>query len=59
MLAATARIYGVDKAALAEHQLTRRVITPAEIAAAIAYCCSQAGAVVNGTVVHADGGVRS
>lgn len=57
MLAATARIYGLDSvAALAEHQLLRRVITPAEIAATIAYCCSPAGAVVNGTVVHADGG---
>jgi SDR family mycofactocin-dependent oxidoreductase len=57
MLAATARIYGVDSVgALAEHQLLRRVITPAEIAATIAFCCSPAGAVVNGTVVHADGG---
>jgi SDR family mycofactocin-dependent oxidoreductase len=57
MLAATARIYGVDSVgALAEHQLLRRVITPAEIAATIAYCCSPAGAVVNGTVLHADGG---
>ncbi len=57
MLAATAGIYGVDSVgALAEHQLLRRVITPAEIAATIAHCCSPAGAVVNGTVVHADGG---
>ncbi len=57
MLAATARIYGLDSVgALAQHQLLRRVITPAEIAATIAYCCSPAGAVVNGTVVHADGG---
>lgn len=57
MLAATARIYGVDSvAALVKHQLLRRVITPEEIAATIAYCCSPAGAVVNGTVVHAGGG---
>ena len=34
----------------------RRAIEPAEIAAAIAFCASPAGGVVNGTVVHADGG---
>ena len=59
MLAATAEIYGLGSVTeLAQHQLLRRVITPAEIAATIAYCCSPAGAVVNGTVVHADGGFR-
>jgi SDR family mycofactocin-dependent oxidoreductase len=57
MLAATAGIYGLSSVSeLAKHQLLRRVITPAEIAETIAYCCSPAGAVVNGTVVHADGG---
>jgi SDR family mycofactocin-dependent oxidoreductase len=57
MLAATAKIYGLGSVAeLARHQLLRRVITPEEIAAIIAYCCSPAGAVVNGTDVHADGG---
>jgi SDR family mycofactocin-dependent oxidoreductase len=57
MLAATARIYGLDSPAeLAAHQLLRRVIAPEEIAATIAYCCSPAGGVLNGSVVHADGG---
>jgi len=57
MLAATAKIYGLSSVnELAQHQLLRRVITPEEIAETIAYCCSPAGAVVNGTVVHADGG---
>jgi NAD(P)-dependent dehydrogenase (short-subunit alcohol dehydrogenase family) len=57
MLAATARIYGLGSAAeLAGHQLLRRIISPDEIAATIAYCCSPAGGVLNGTVVHADGG---
>jgi len=57
MLAATAKIYGLSSVnELAQHQLLRRVITPEEIAATIAYCCSPAGAVVNGAEVHADGG---
>jgi len=57
MLAATAAIYGLGSVAeLAKHQLLRRVLTPEEIAETIAFCCSPAGAVVNGTVVHADGG---
>ena len=57
MLAATATIYGLDSTAeLATRQLLRRVIAPEEIAETIAYCCSPAGAVLNGTVVHADGG---
>ena len=41
---------------LIQHQLIRRAIDPAEIAAAIAFCASPAGGVVNGTVLHADGG---
>ena len=57
MLTATARIYGLDSAAeLASHQLLRRVLAPEEIAATIAYCSSPAGGVLNGSVVHADGG---
>jgi SDR family mycofactocin-dependent oxidoreductase len=57
MLAATAAMYGLSSAAeLAKHQLLRRVLTAEEIAETIAFCCSPAGAVVNGTVVHADGG---
>lgn len=56
MLRATADLYGVQPGELAEHQLIRRAIEPAEIAAAIAFCASPAGGVVNGTVVHADGG---
>lgn len=56
MLAATADLYGVPVTELAEHQLIRRLIDPAEIAATIAFCASPAGGVVNGSVVHADGG---
>lgn len=57
MLAATAGIYGLaDTSELAESQLIKRSIRPAEMAAAIAFCCSPAGGVLNGSVVSADGG---
>jgi NAD(P)-dependent dehydrogenase (short-subunit alcohol dehydrogenase family) len=57
MLRTTASPYDVTVDELAQHQLIRRrVIDPAEIAAAIAFCASPAGGVINGTVLHADGG---
>jgi len=56
MLAATAGIYGVEISELAEHQLLRRVLEPEELAATIAFCCSPAGAALNGSVISADGG---
>lgn len=56
MLRTTAALYDVPTNELIAHQLINRVIDPAEIAAAIAFCASPAGGVVNGTVLHADGG---
>ena len=56
MLRATANLYDVTVDELAQHQLIRRVLEPVEVAAAIAFCASPAGGVVNGTVLHADGG---
>jgi len=57
MLTATASIYGLDDPTdFADSQLIRRLIEPDEIAATIAFCSSLEGGVVNGTVVHADGG---
>lgn len=56
MLRTTAALYDVPTHELVDRQLIRRVIDPAEIAAAIAFCASPAGGVVNGTVLHADGG---
>jgi SDR family mycofactocin-dependent oxidoreductase len=57
MLAATAEIYGLsDVEDFSRHQLVRRLLEPGEVAAAIAFCCSVEGAVVNGGVIHADGG---
>lgn len=57
MLAATADLYGMtDVEEFADNQLVRRVLDPDEVAAAIAFCCSREGGVLNGSVVHADGG---
>ncbi|MCW2775916.1 MAG: Short-chain dehydrogenase/reductase [Nocardioides sp.] len=57
MLRQTAALYDdADVADLVEHQKIRRLIEPDEIARCIAFCCSPAGAVLNGGVVHADGG---
>jgi SDR family mycofactocin-dependent oxidoreductase len=57
MLEATAELYGLpDAQVFSSHQLLRRLLEPEEIAAAVAFCCSREGAVVNGSVVHADGG---
>jgi SDR family mycofactocin-dependent oxidoreductase len=59
MLTATAGLYGLDGPGdLADSQLIRRLIEPAELAAAVAFCCSPEGAVLNGSVLHADGGFR-
>lgn len=57
MLAATADLYGLPgPEPFADQQLVRRLLEPEEIAASIAFCCSREGAVVNGSVLHADGG---
>ncbi|GAA3528433.1 mycofactocin-coupled SDR family oxidoreductase [Nocardioides daeguensis] len=57
MLEATAELYGLDDVdAFADNQLIRRILDPAEVAATIAFCCSRDAAVLNGSVVHADGG---
>jgi NAD(P)-dependent dehydrogenase (short-subunit alcohol dehydrogenase family) len=59
MLQATADLYGVpDPAVFASNQLLRRLLEPDEVAATIAFCCSVEGGVLNGGVVHADGGFR-
>lgn len=56
MLRATAALYGTTTDQLADHQLLQRVLTPEEVAATIAFCCSPAGSALNGSVVSADGG---
>lgn len=56
MLRATAGLYDTTPQELAGRQLLQRVLTPDEVAATIAFCCSPAGAALNGSVVCADGG---
>ncbi|WP_300681535.1 mycofactocin-coupled SDR family oxidoreductase [Nocardioides sp.] len=56
MLNATADLYDVTATDLADHQLLRRPLAAEELAATIAFACSPAGAVLNGSVVAADGG---
>ncbi len=58
MLAATADIYGGTIGELVAHQSLRRAIDPAEIAEAILFVCSPAGASLTGSVLAAEGGFR-
>lgn len=58
MLLATADLYDTTPAELASHQDIRRLIEPEEVGAAIALCCSPAGAALNSSVIRADGGFR-
>ena len=59
LLDATADLYRVsDPAVFTSNQLLRRLLEPDEVAATIAFCCSVEGGVLNGGVVHADGGFR-
>lgn len=59
MLRATANLYGLaDENEFAVNPLVRRLIEPDEIAATIVFCCSREGAVLDGSVVSADGGFR-
>jgi len=57
MLAATADLYGVSQADLLERQPTG-VLAPDEIAEAIAFACSSAGRMLNGSVMRCTGGLR-
>lgn len=59
MLDATAALYGLpDPRVFTANQLLRRLLEPEEVAATIAFCCSVEGGVLNGSIVHADGGFR-
>lgn len=57
MLRATADLYGIDTIEhFAASQHLQRLLTPAEIASTIAFCCSVEGAALNGSVLSATGG---
>lgn len=58
MLAATARLYGLDDiGALVQEQASGRALQPDEVAAVVELACL-AGPVLNGAVLPADGGFR-
>lgn len=57
MLQATADIYGLESVdEFVASSPLRRIFRPEELAETIAFCCSQSGAVLNGSVVSASGG---
>jgi NAD(P)-dependent dehydrogenase (short-subunit alcohol dehydrogenase family) len=60
MLQASADIYDLDSVAEFEKSaLLSRLIEPEEIAQAIRFCCSSAGATLNGSVLDLSGGFRA
>lgn len=59
MLSATAALYDLpDVEVFAKNQLLGRVLDADDIAATVAFCCSREGGVLNGSVIHADGGFK-
>jgi citronellol/citronellal dehydrogenase len=48
--------YGLDPATVAKSMLLKRLQTPEEVAAVIAFCLSPAGDYITGTTIAADGG---
>jgi SDR family mycofactocin-dependent oxidoreductase len=60
MLAASADVYGLaGQDEFAGHQLLRRVLEPAEIAAAVLWMCGPGAAALTGAVVPVDGGLTA
>lgn len=59
MLAATAALYDLeDIEEFKDSQLNGRLAEPEEVAALVAFCCSERGGVANGAVMSAEGGFR-
>jgi NAD(P)-dependent dehydrogenase (short-subunit alcohol dehydrogenase family) len=59
MLQASADIYELENVeGFNNSTLLNRLIEPEEIAQAIAFCCSPAGSIFNGSVLDLSGGFR-
>lgn len=60
LLSHSAEIYGIgDPARFADHHVDHRIIRPDEVAAVVAWLCSEASGALTGAAVPADGGMTA